>query len=185
MDPHPLHKLHDQDHNPNSIPVNFPPSSANSILENVNSAPIPAPNPAAAQSLQIRQVYLRDHVTQATIYPITSAAQLSTKIISILQQELNGEIQRGDTYPMEELMDFDKFVSYWFGTFAAVILEGKPEDHGDLTVERDWMDLVLGTFYIKPNYPGRFNVQWWFLVRAGANQMRTQGGARTSPMEAS
>ncbi|KAF8543055.1 hypothetical protein BDD12DRAFT_727561 [Trichophaea hybrida] len=142
----------------NSSPVPAtvcPPSSTNSTLENVNAPPIPAPNSPGAQLLQPRVVYLRDHVTHATIYPITSATQLFPSILTTLQDELNREIIRGDTYPMEEEMDFDKFVSYWFGTFAALMLLGRPEEHGDLTAERDWASLVLGTFYIKPNYPGR------------------------------
>lgn len=143
---------------PVAAPVLFPPSSSHSILENVHAAPIPAPNPSAAHSLQPRCVYLKDHVTQATIYPVASAAQLATGILQVLQDEFNSEIRKGDTYPMEEEMGFDKFVSYWFGTFAAVMLQGKPEEHGDLTDERDWSQFVLGTFYIKPNYPGTFTV---------------------------
>jgi len=141
---------------PVAAPVMFPPSSSHSTMENVSAAPIPTPNPSGAPALQPRCVYLKDHVTQATIYPVASAAQLATGILQVLQNEVNSEIRKGDTYPMEEEMDFDMFVGYWFGTFAAVMLQGKPEEHGDLAAERDWSQIVLGTFYIKPNYPGTF-----------------------------
>ena len=144
-----------------AVGAGCPPPSPDSVLENVNAPPIPAPNPPGAlqQQLQPRVVYLRDHVTHATIYPITSASQLAASIVAMLQSELNQEIVRGDTYPIEEEMSYDKFVSYWFGTFAAVMLLGKPQDHGELTAERDWTALIAGTFYIKPNYPGEFVVR--------------------------
>ena len=103
-------------------------------------------------------VYLKDHVTHATIYPITSTSQLAASIVATLHSEVNQEIVRGDSYPIEEELSYDKFVSYWFGTFAAVMLLGKPQEHGELTAERDWTALIAGTFYIKPNYPGEFVV---------------------------
>ncbi|EPS45436.1 hypothetical protein H072_588 [Dactylellina haptotyla CBS 200.50] len=59
-----------------------------------------------------------------------------------LCDEMNGEIESGDTYPMDEKMDIDIFESYWFGSFAAVV-----------TSETD--GAVLGSFHVKPNYPGR------------------------------
>jgi hypothetical protein len=99
-------------------------------------------------------VYLKDHVTQATIYPIASPNHIAIGAINVLHNEFNTEISRGNTYPMEEQMDRDMFVKYWFGTFAAVMIIGRPEDHGDLTLERDWSSIILGTFYVKPNYPG-------------------------------
>jgi hypothetical protein len=140
--------------NSSSTVALFPPSRSNSTLENVNAASVPAPNPAGGQHLQPRIVYLRDHVTHATIYPVASAEQLSSSIIVALQNEFNQEIRAGDTYPMEEEMEFEKFMGYWFSVFAGVMLLGKPDEHGNLATERDWTSLVLGSFYIKPNYPG-------------------------------
>lgn len=140
-----------------SRPVPLQPSSSsysNSILENVTARPVPAPNPAGAHILELRVVYLKDHVTQATIYPVSSPELLAPSILQSLHRELNQEILRGDTYPMEEELDFDTFVRYWFGVFAAVMLLGKPDDHGDLAADRDWAPYILGSFYVKPNYPG-------------------------------
>ncbi|KAK6540279.1 hypothetical protein TWF694_009090 [Orbilia ellipsospora] len=69
-------------------------------------------------------------------------AEPPRSMVEILCDELNGEIERGDTYPMEEFMEVDTFYNYWFGSFAAV-----------LTREED--GAVLGSFHVKPNYPGR------------------------------
>lgn len=127
-------------------------SSSKSVLENVHSAPIPPPTPA---TLEPRTVFLKDHITNATIYPITSSAQLCDEIIETLWTEFNQELERGDTYPMEEPMTFEQYKNYWFGSFGVVMVQGRPEEHGDLSVPRgDWNQFILGTFYIKPNYPG-------------------------------
>ncbi|KAI5806337.1 hypothetical protein EDC01DRAFT_609629 [Geopyxis carbonaria] len=157
MDSHPPCSPDNIKHEPSqhSLPQATPLSTTHSILDSVHSVSTPIPNPSAVEILQPRLVYLRDHVTHATIYPIFSASQVSPIIISTLQTEFNQEIARGDTYPLEEEMEFDSFVKYWFGTFAAIMLLGKPEDHGDLVAERDWAGICLGTFYIKANYPGR------------------------------
>ncbi|KAF3167740.1 hypothetical protein TWF788_011313 [Orbilia oligospora] len=64
-------------------------------------------------------------------------------IVETLCEELNGEIERGDTYPMDEIMSVDLFEGYWFGNFAAVVtVRGGPDD-----------GTVLGSFHVKPNYP--------------------------------
>ena len=139
-------------HNP--LPSNFTlrPSDPNSILDNINSASTPPPH--TNPDLQPRTVFLRDHVTHATIYPIFPSTQLASSIIDTFHHEFTQEILIGDTYPMEEPMTAEKFISYWFGTFSAIMIQGRPEDHGDLSIEKDWSAHCLGTFYIKPNYPG-------------------------------
>lgn len=52
-------------------------------------------------------------------------------------------------------MTFEQYKNYWFGSFGVVMVQGRPEDHGNLSIPRgDWNQYILGTFYIKPNYPG-------------------------------
>ncbi|KAJ6263743.1 N-acetyltransferase [Drechslerella dactyloides] len=63
-------------------------------------------------------------------------------VVDLLCEEMNGEIEAGDTYPMDEEMDAVTFEGYWFGSFAGVV-----------TVEAS--DEVVGSFHVKPNYPGR------------------------------
>ncbi|KAK6497763.1 hypothetical protein TWF481_012165 [Arthrobotrys musiformis] len=67
------------------------------------------------------------------------------EIVEKLCEEMNGEIERGDTYPMDEVMTVDAFEGYWFGNFAAVVTVEKGDGEGT----------VLGSFHVKPNYPGR------------------------------
>lgn len=69
----------------------------------------------------------------------------SKAIVETLCEEINGEIERGDTYPMDEIMGVDPFESYWFGNFAAVVTVQEGADDGT----------VLGSFHVKPNYPGK------------------------------
>lgn len=58
-------------------------------------------------------------------------------------------------------MSFERFAEYWFGTFAVVAILDSQEGHGGEGLlagreERDWEKDCVGTFYIKPNYPGMF-----------------------------
>lgn len=52
-------------------------------------------------------------------------------------------------------MTIEQFTKYWFGTFAAVMFMGGKEETSNLLEEKDWTTQCLGTFYIKPNYPGK------------------------------
>ncbi|KAK6331801.1 hypothetical protein TWF718_002343 [Orbilia javanica] len=69
----------------------------------------------------------------------------SRATVETLCEEMNGEIERGDTYPMDEFMSVEAFEGYWFGNFAAVVTVGEGDGEGT----------VLGSFHVKPNYPGR------------------------------
>lgn len=72
-----------------------------------------------------------------------------------LSDQFAKEVEKGDTYPMIDPMPFEKFASYWFQNFGAIMLLGKIEKPEDVTDDKDWSKDCLGSFYIKPNYPGR------------------------------
>lgn len=98
-----------------------------------------------------------------TLYPVTGGAStLPWDLVKYLHAEFSAEIERGSTYPMEQPMQLQQFAEYWFGTFAVVAVldeESGAAGAGDgLKEGRDWEKVCLGTFYIKPNYPGK-----WFL----------------------
>src|SRR5262249_44599782 len=61
------------------------------------------------EKLENRQVHLRDRVTPATIYPILDPLLLPLSLLGFLCNEFNLEIERGDTYPLEEPMTLEKF----------------------------------------------------------------------------
>jgi hypothetical protein len=128
-----------------------------SILENIHDPPIPAPqiHQQQAPTLQPRHDVLKDgsgSSTPITLYPVTKgAASLPPGLVKFLHAEFSAEIERGCTYPMEETMSLEKFAEYWFGTFAVLVLKG---GDANLSEGRKWEEECLGTFYVKPNYPG-------------------------------
>lgn len=114
-----------------------------------------AGNPLFPAEIIPRQVTLRDRVTIATIVPFASCEQVPASLWTYLSAQLNKEIEMGDTYPMIEGMPADKFATYWFQNFGAVMILGHIDSAQDVVDGPDWSTQCLGSFYIKPNYPGR------------------------------
>jgi GNAT superfamily N-acetyltransferase len=52
-------------------------------------------------------------------------------------------------------MPLEQFSSYWFQNFGAIMLLGNIENASEVVEGKDWARQCLGSFYIKPNYPGR------------------------------
>ncbi|KAK4234795.1 hypothetical protein C8A03DRAFT_18374 [Achaetomium macrosporum] len=118
--------------------------------------PYPDPaNPAVPPGIVPRHVTLRDRQTAATVFPFASRHEVPESLLRYLNDQFNKEIEGGDTYPMLEPMPFDKFASYWFQNFAGIMLLGHIESAAEVVEGKDWAKDCLGTFYIKPNYPGR------------------------------
>ncbi|KAF5984083.1 acetyltransferase [Fusarium coicis] len=118
--------------------------------------PYPDPNnPGLPAEMAPRQVTLRDRQTVATIVPFSSKHQVPESLIAYLCDQINKEIEGGDTYPMMDPFAADKFGSYWFQNFGAIMLLGDVERAEDVVEGKDWSRECLGSFYIKPNYPGR------------------------------
>jgi RimJ/RimL family protein N-acetyltransferase len=116
-------------------------------------------NPHIPSSIFPRPVTLRDRSTVATLIPFFDPADVPRRLLAYLSDNLNKEIEGGDTYPMIDTMSLETFGKYWFGNFGAVMVLG---DIGGIEavdeMERtgaDWNKLCLGSFYVKPNYPGR------------------------------
>ncbi|KAL6914207.1 hypothetical protein FSST1_011967 [Fusarium sambucinum] len=118
--------------------------------------PYPDPSsPGFPADIIPRQVTLRDRQTVATIVPFASKHQVPESLIAYLCDQINKEVEGGDTYPMMEPFAADKFGSYWFQNFGAIMLLGNVERAEDVVEGKDWSRECLGSFYIKPNYPGR------------------------------
>lgn len=129
------------------------------IFENTIDPPIPAPKTHLTHAAQLvpRRDSLRDTARHVSLYPISGGADsVPPGLVRFLHAEFSAEIERGCTYPMEQAMTLDRFRQYWFGTFAVVALEEAEEEKQGIGMqERDWARVCLGTFYIKPNYPGK------------------------------
>ena len=122
--------------------------------------PYPTPdNPRIPPSIFARPVTLRDRITVATLVPFCSPSQVPPSLLMHLNDQLNKEIERGDTYPMINPLPPETFGQYWFGNFAAVMFRGEYDSVEDIQREdhagADWTKICLGSFYVKPNYPGR------------------------------
>jgi GNAT superfamily N-acetyltransferase len=103
-----------------------------------------------------RSVTLRDRQSIATIIPFASHATVPRTLLAHLADQLNREIDGGDTYPMMDQMAEDFFAKYWFQNFGAIMLLGDVDPRTlSADTQRDWTRECLGSFYIKPNYPGR------------------------------
>ncbi|KAF2869116.1 hypothetical protein BDV95DRAFT_499294 [Massariosphaeria phaeospora] len=121
------------------------------------------PYPPAGGPLPIgiapRTVTLRDRVTIATIVPFSAPNQVPLTLMAYLCDQLSREIEKGDTYPMIDPIPLEDFGPYWFGVFGAIVLLGEiPGGQEIYDMARqgcDWERECLGSFYIKPNYPGR------------------------------
>lgn len=129
--------------------------SSPTIFRVTGEAPYPGPNSPLPANIQPRQVTLRDRQTVATIVPFASKDHVPPSLLLYLSDQLAKEIEKGDTYPMIDPMPHDKFASYWFQNFGAIMLLGSIEEPEDVVEGKDWAKDCLGSFYIKPNYPGR------------------------------
>ncbi|KAK4155674.1 hypothetical protein C8A00DRAFT_13330 [Chaetomidium leptoderma] len=119
-------------------------------------APYPDPaNPAVPPTIVPRHVTLRDRQTVATVVPFASRHEVPASLLRYLSDQFNKEIEGGDTYPMLEPMPSDQFASYWFQNFGGIMLLGHIESAAEVVEGKDWSKECLGTFYVKPNYPGR------------------------------
>ncbi|KAF2130005.1 hypothetical protein P153DRAFT_339419 [Dothidotthia symphoricarpi CBS 119687] len=125
------------------------------------SGQVPYPPPGGPLPVGIHPcpVTLRDRTTIATIIPFSAPNQVPLTLLAYLCDQLGREIEKGDTYPMVDSLPLETFGPYWFGVFGAIMLLGEIQDGRELhdMARRgcDWERECLGSFYIKPNYPGR------------------------------
>jgi GNAT superfamily N-acetyltransferase len=129
------------------------------IYRTSGEGPYPTPYAPLPINITPRQVTLRDRSTTATLVPFSCPDQVPKTLLHYLCALLNREIEKGDTYPMMDELALESFGPYWFANFGAVMLLGEVSsvDHvWQMDKERvDWSKQCLGSFYIKPNYPGR------------------------------
>ncbi|PCG98030.1 Acyl-CoA N-acyltransferase [Penicillium occitanis (nom. inval.)] len=128
------------------------------VHEDIGSEVIPNPQEYAG-TICPRQFTLRDRVTVATLVPFISVAQVPHGLLGYLSDQLNKEIEKGDTYTMIDPIPLEKFAPWWFANIGAIMLLGDIQDVHDVQLMEhngtDWTKVCLGSFNIRPNYPGR------------------------------
>ena len=134
--------------------------AAPAIYRTSGAPPYPsADNAEIPAEIIPRQVTLRDRITMATLLPFGNANSVPERLLAYLCQQFNIEIEKGDTYPMVNPMALDVFKKYWFQNFGAIMIMGSVESHQGVwdmdSAGVKWEEVALGSFYIKPNYPGR------------------------------
>ncbi len=142
------------------MPAMLDDPTAATIYRTSGAPPYPTPGaiPQLPPEIIPRQVTLRDRVTIATLVPFASASGVPASLLAYLCDQLNREIELGDTYPMITPMALSAFKAHWFQNFGAVMLLGEINDVDEVKQKEgrtDWAQACLGSFYIKPNYPGR------------------------------
>lgn len=93
-----------------------------SVLENSN-AKLQLRKQTLNHPLVPTEVDLGDG-TKATAFPITAADHVPLSLLIHMCDEFNEEIERGQTYPVEEQMNVDEFHKYWMGDFTGILLQG-------------------------------------------------------------
>lgn len=89
----------------------------------------------------------------ATAFPVYSHNYVPRGLVEHMFKQFNDEIERGDTYPQAEKSTLEEYIKYWFHSFCVVVLRTANTEIDPTWT--DWDSIFLGTFYIKPNYPGR------------------------------
>ncbi|SCU84643.1 LADA_0D02938g1_1 [Lachancea dasiensis] len=118
------------------------------------------------QDIEPLQFRLLGSGTTATAFPVYSSKDVPDSLIDYMHQQFNQEVEDGLTYPFQDPMSREEFVGYWFLSFCAIVLK---TDKTDIDASwTNWEELLLGTFYVKPNYTGRcsHNCNAGFLVNS-------------------
>lgn len=123
------------------------------LYRSSGALPFPGPHDPLPPGISSRILHLRDGTT-ATILPFSSPAAAPAGLLTELSELFNAEILRGDTYPMLDTVPLERFAPYWFGNFAAVVVSGEVQSAAEVG-DAEWNERLLGSFYVKPNYPGR------------------------------
>lgn len=141
------------------MPAMLEDPTAPAIYRVSGEPPFPVPYGDLPPDIAPKQVTLRDRITTATLVPFSGPSQVPPKLCAYLCELLGREIEKGDTYPMMEPLPLASFGPYWFANFGAIMVVGdvhSPEEVSEMEARGvDWSKECLGSFYIKPNYPGR------------------------------
>jgi hypothetical protein len=102
-----------------------------------------------------------------SVHSLASIFQQSedeSKLLSYLQFLLNQEIEAGNTYPQKCPLNLSEFKNYFLSGDVFIVINGGKTSSKDF--HNNLEENILGTFYIKPNFPGRCShviIEYFFL----------------------
>ncbi|KAH7883210.1 hypothetical protein F5I97DRAFT_1939055 [Phlebopus sp. FC_14] len=112
----------------------------------------------AWHSAQATSVTTIHHIDQ-------SAIKQHTGLFEYLHAVFADEVDKGFTYPQENIRDPSAFEAYFFAADVLIAIAdsgAQTEDGREVEVDleqarraRSWEECVAGFYYVKPNYPGR------------------------------
>ncbi|CAF5038032.1 unnamed protein product [Rotaria magnacalcarata] len=96
---------------------------------------------------------LNEQVSVHSLITILKQLNDESKLIVYLQTLLNNEIDAGNTYPQKYPLNLTEFKNYFLSGDAFIVI--KSGKNVSIDFSNDLEKTILGTFYIKPNFPGR------------------------------
>lgn len=89
-------------------------------------------------------------------HPITQGpTEAPEDLVKFLFAETRAGSLHGASRSAQESVKGSDFGEYWFGAFACVAVIDEDIRGKGVLEGRDWTSACLGTFSIKPNYPGK------------------------------
>ncbi|EIW70420.1 hypothetical protein TREMEDRAFT_68045 [Tremella mesenterica DSM 1558] len=127
---------------------------------------IAAPEPKT--TLAVRTWDIKNPDCLLWTFPVVGS-DAPSELLHHVHHLLNTEIQDGKTYPQETPLKYEEFVAYYFSSVTIIGLLVSVENNPPETLEearcgQSWEVSLGGTYYIKPNYPGRSSHNAGFLV---------------------
>lgn len=97
---------------------------------------------------ELCHTHLKDG-TEVTVLPYNSLEECPEWLFQETFKLFNQVVAEGKTYPFEQELSKNEFISYYWSHFVGILVKGHIIDKKDFTGE------FMGCFYIKSNYPGR------------------------------
>lgn len=97
-------------------------------------------------AIEPKHVVLTDG-SDATVFTVASAEEVTADIARKMCEMYNYEVSRGQTFPLDEILDISSFCDYWIPPCCGIMVSGY---HHKLPSDGS---TVLATYFIKKNYP--------------------------------
>lgn len=92
------------------------------------------------------------------LYSLTDISQrVPQALVQFLNAERNIDINRGALPTADFLINQDDFMTSWSDGFSVIAIQEEEAEPVGLQEGRDWENICVGAFNIKPNYPGNFH----------------------------